>query len=76
MDDGATLLRRYLKRERLSARAFAVREGLNPSTISRAVAGTRGLGGDAAATVQRGTKGEVPAVSWATLTKPRRKRAA
>jgi DNA-binding transcriptional regulator YdaS (Cro superfamily) len=75
--DGATLLRRYLKRNQLSPRAFALREGVNPSSISRALQGKRGLTVESAAKVERGTRGEVPAASWAMIEKPPRgKRAA
>jgi transcriptional regulator with XRE-family HTH domain len=66
-------LGRYLKRHGLSCAEFAREIATSPSQISRIVAGKRGPSVSLAFTIERATKGAIPASVW---TAPRRSRAA
>lgn len=66
----------YLDKRGETVSAFAARIGVPQSSLSRALAGRRGLSLEAALLVERETGGEVAAACWlrAPLPPPRRTR--
>jgi len=64
MVHGSVLLKRFLREQRLSERAFAARAGVNISLVHYAKHGKKRPGLDGAMKIERATDGAIPASAW------------
>jgi transcriptional regulator with XRE-family HTH domain len=69
--DAVDLLRRYLKREKLTQAALARKAGITEAQVSRLLNRKRRPSNDTAHAIGAATGGEVPASAWVSRSIPK-----